>query len=137
MQTDQARADRDHTPCDVTERELRESRNAVEMAINRASAAFYASSFRHSRPRTWKSVRQFLISSQKTQHRAIGDAPPDPDWPDRLNRFFTSVGSDMAGAVAESDSGAPLPPRPPRVCAGAFSPGPATLPATHLRRSGA
>ncbi|KAF0310618.1 hypothetical protein FJT64_018415 [Amphibalanus amphitrite] len=104
---DQARADRDHTPCDVTEREFRESRNAVKMAINRASAAFYASSFRHSRPRTWKSVRQFLISSQKTQHRAVGDAPADPDWPDRLNRFFTSVGSDVAGALAESDSAPP------------------------------
>ena len=115
---DQARTDRDLTPCDVTEREFRESRNAVKMAINRASTAYYASAFRHSRPKTWKTVRQFLVSSQKTQPRAATGAPTDPDWPDRLNRFFTSVGKDVANALAESDSGAPLPPRPPRVCAG-------------------
>ena len=125
---DQARSDRDLTPCEATEKEFRESRNAVKVAINRTSAAFYASAFRHSRPQTWKKVRQFLISSQKAQPRASGTAPTDPGWPDRLNRFFTSVGSGVANALAEGDVGAPLPPRPPRVCAGAFSPGPATLP---------
>ena len=125
---DQARADRDLTPCDVTEREFRESRNAVKMAINRASAAYYASAFSRSRPKTWKSIRQFLVSSQKTQPRASSAAPSDPGWPDRLNQFFTSVGSGVARALEESDVGAPLSPRPPRVCAGAFSPGPATLP---------
>ena len=34
----------------------------------------------------------------------------------------------MAEALAERDTGHPLPPRPPRVCSGAFSPRPATLP---------
>ena len=44
----------------------------------------------------------------------------------------------MASALAECDSGDPLPPRPPRVCAGAFSPGPATLPelSASLQRMG-
>ena len=85
---DQARADRDLTPCVVTEREFRESRNAVKMAINRASAAYYASAFSRSRPKTWKSIRQFLVSSQKTQPRASSAPPSDPGWPDRLNQFF-------------------------------------------------
>ena len=125
---DQARIDRDLTPCDVTDREFRESRNAVKMAINRASTAYYASAFKHSRPKTWKSVRQFLIQSPKSQSIAAGAAPEDPGWSDRLNRFFTSVGSDVATALARSDTGELLTPRPPRVCAGAFSPGPATLP---------
>ena len=60
--------------------------------------------------------------------KTTSSAPPkDPKWPDRLNRFFTSVGSNVAQALAESDAGEPLSPRPPRVCAGAFSPGPANL----------
>ena len=100
----------------------------MKMAINRASAAYYATSFKHSRPKTWKNIRQFLVSSRKTQPRATSAAPADPGWPDRLNRFFTSVGSDVAHALAEIDAGETLSPRPPRVCAGSFVPYPATLP---------
>ena len=72
---DRARTDRDLTPCDVTEREFRERRNAVKMAINRASTAYYASAFKHSRPKTWKNIRQFLIASRKTQPRTTSAAP--------------------------------------------------------------
>ena len=47
---------------------------------------------------------------------------------DRLNRFFTSVGPGVETVLAGSDSSEPLPPRPPRVGAGAFWPRPVTLP---------
>ena len=46
---DQARVDRERTPCDVTEREFRERRNAVKVVLNRACSSFFQTSFRHSR----------------------------------------------------------------------------------------
>ena len=121
---DRARADRDHTPCEETAKEYRDCRNAVKMALNRACTSYYATSFRRSRSKTWKDIRQFLISSNKSQPRTTRTTPTDPEWADRLNRFFASVGSDVAGG----DIHEALLPRPPRVCDGAFKPHPATLP---------
>ena len=65
-------------------------------------------------------------------------ADRDPEWNNRLNRFFASVGSSVADALAAAETGEPLLPRPPRVCSGAFSPRPATLPelSASLRRMG-
>ena len=52
----------------------------------------------------------------------------DPVWADKLNRFFASVGPDVADALASCDAGETLSPRPPRVCSGRLSLRPATLP---------
>ena len=125
---DQARIDRERTPCDATEAEFRLRRNAVKMVLNRACASHFETSFKNSRSKTWRDIRQFLISSGKT---ATGTSTPsnrDAAWTHRLNSFFASVGGDVARSLAAADSGEPLPPRPPRVCSGAFSPRPATLP---------
>lgn len=45
-----------------------------------------------------------------------------------MNRFFTSVGPEVASALAGGGTHEALSPRPPRVCDGAFSPHPVTLP---------
>ena len=83
-----ARADRDHTPCEETKREYRERRNAVKMSLNRACTSYYATSFRNSRSKTWKDIRRFLISSNKSQPRSNGTtAAADPEWANRLNDY--------------------------------------------------
>ena len=123
---DQTRIDRECTPCDVTEREFREWRNAVKVALNRACSSYFKTSYRHSRSGTWRDIRQFLVSSRKAAPQV--DTKSGPDWADRLNSYFASVGSDVAHSLAAADAGEPLPPRPPRVCSGAFVPQPATLP---------
>lgn len=125
---DAARWDRDHTPCEETRREFRERRNAVKMALNTASAAYFSTSFRNGRGLTWKHIRRYLVTSKKNERRAASGPTDDPDWPNKLNQFFASVGPDVAQALAARDTSQPLPPRPPRVCSGAFSPRPATLP---------
>ena len=125
---DLARADRDRTPCDETQQEFRARRNVVKVALNTASATYFATSFRNHRGLTWKHIRRYLVSSNKTQPRTAGAAQLDPEWAGRLNRFFVSVGPSVAESLAERDAGQPLPPRPPRVRSGAFSPRPATLP---------
>ena len=123
---DQARIDRECTPCDVTEREFRERRNAVKVVLNRACSSFFQTSYRHSRSRTWRDIRQFLVSSKKAEPQVVTHT--GPDWADRLNSYFASVGSDVARSLAATDAGESLLPRPPRVCSGAFVPQPATLP---------
>ena len=132
---DQARRDRQLTPCDATEAEFRLRRNAVKTAINRACESYFQTSYRNSRSKTWRDIRQFLVSSGKASQPG-STSHHDPDWADRLNSFFASVGGDVARSLAATDGGDLLPPRPPRVCSGAFSPRPATLPelSTALRR---
>ena len=129
---DAARLDRDRTPCEETQQEFRVRRNAVKVALNTASAAFFATSFKNPRGQTWKDIRRYLVSSKKAEPRAATAAQGDPEWASRLNRHFASVGPGVADALAERDSGDLLPPRPPRVCSGAFSPRPATLPELSL-----
>ena len=124
----QARLDRECTPCDDTEREFRQRRNAVKVTLNRACSSYFQTSYRHSRSRTWRDIRQFLVSSRKVEPRVDGVSDTGPDWANRLNRFFASVGPDVAHSLGAADTGEPLPPRPPRVCSGAFAPQPATLP---------
>ena len=116
-----ARLDRDRTPCEETQQEFRARRNAVKVALNTASAAYFATSFRNPRGQTWKDIRRYLVTSKKTEPRAATAAQGDPEWASRLNRHFASVGPGVADSLAERDSGRPLPPRPPRVCSGAFS----------------
>ena len=48
---DAARLDQDRTPCEETQQEFRVRRNAVKVALNTASAAFFATSFKNP-PRT-------------------------------------------------------------------------------------
>ena len=133
---DQARIDRQRTPCDATDAEFRLRRNAVKMVMNRACASYFQTSYRNSRSKTWRDIRQFLVSSGKAAPGTSAASHHDPGWTDRLNRFFASVGGDVARSLATSDKDEPLPPRPPRVCSAAFSPRPATLPelSTALRR---
>ena len=123
---DLARSDRDRTPCDETQQEFRVRRNAVKVALNAASATYFATSFRN--PRGWKDIRRYLVTSRKAEPRAACTAQCSTQWANRLNTFFASVGPELAEALAERDTGHPLPPRPPRVCSGAFSSRPATLP---------
>ena len=103
-------------------------RNAVKMALNRACASYFQRAFTNSRTKTWRAVRQYLIASEKAAPGTSAASHPNPDWTDRLNKFFASVGGDVAHSLAAVDGGEPLPPRPPRVCGDMFSPGPATLP---------
>ena len=49
-------------------------------------------------------------------------------WYSRLNQHFATVGSAVADSLAAADTRETLHPRPPRVCSGAFTPRPATLP---------
>ena len=134
---DLARTDRDCTPCEETREEYRVRRNAVKLTINRACSSFYAMSFRNSRSKTWKDIRRFLVSSNKST--AAAAAAPDPEWANRQNRFFASVGPAVADALAGSGVGETLSPRPPRVCSGSFKPHPVTLPelSAALQRMGA
>ena len=57
---DAARLDRDLTPCEETQQEFRARRNAVKVALNTASAAYFATSFRNPRGQTWKHIRRYL-----------------------------------------------------------------------------
>ena len=78
--------------------------------------------------KTWRDIRNYLIAPKKAQSRT-STAAADPGWADRLNTFFAGVGP-RCGAVSGRcrRRAPPLPPRPPRVCDGAFVPRPATLP---------
>ncbi|KAF0300512.1 hypothetical protein FJT64_027002 [Amphibalanus amphitrite] len=79
-----------------------------------------------------------MVSSKKTGHSVDSPMGRSSEWMERLNSYFTSVGPDVARSLAAADTGEPLPPRPPRVCSGAFAPQPATLPelSTALGRMG-
>ena len=129
---DVARMDRDHTPCEETQREFRVRRNAVKVALNTASATYFATSYRNPRGLTWKHIRRYLVTPGTAEPRTASAAHGSPEWAGRLNHFFASVGPGVAEELAELDSDHPLPPRPPRVCSGAFSPRPATLPELSL-----
>ena len=124
---DRARARRDRHRSDDTQQAYRDSRNAVKLALNRASSTYYLTSFRNSRRKTWRDIRNFLVASGKAEPR-VTPAAADTDWADKANRFFASVGPTVAESLSAADDGEPLPPRPPRVCSGAFLPRPATMP---------
>ncbi|KAF0314346.1 hypothetical protein FJT64_015186 [Amphibalanus amphitrite] len=114
---DQARVDRECTPCDVTEREFRERRNAVKVVLNRACSSYFKTSFKHSRSRTWRDIRQFLVSSKKTGHSVDSPMGRSSEWMERLNSYFTSVGPDVARSLAAADTGASRCRRAHRACA--------------------
>ena len=107
---DRARIDRERTPCDATDREFRERRNAVKVALNRACSSYFHTSFRHSRTKTWRDIRQFLVAPGRVVG-GVGEVDRGPAWTDRLNRFFSSVGPDVARSLAATDTGEALPPR--------------------------
>ena len=125
---DKARADKERNPCEETMKEFRLRRNAVKNVLNRACSSYFLKSFRNSRSTTWKDVQRFLVSSKKPAPKASSPVDSDPGWADNLNQFFASVGPGVADALAASDAGETLAPRPPRVCSGALSLRPATLP---------
>ena len=125
---DRARRARDRAPSEDTQQEFRNRRNAVKTTLNRACTSFFEHSYKNSRPKTWKSVRQFLIASGKTQPRAASTSSTDEQWANKLNNHFVSLGPSVAAALAERDTGERLLPRPPRVCSGSFKPRPVTLP---------
>ena len=89
---DQARIDRQRTPCDATDAEFRLRRNAVKMVMNRACASYFQTSYRNSRSKTWRDIRQFLVSSGKAAPGTSAASQHDPGWTDRLNRFFRVSG---------------------------------------------
>ena len=125
---DRARRARDRAPSEETQQEFRNRRNAVKVTLNRACSAFFEHTYKNSRPKTWKSVRQFLIASGKAQPKTISTSTAGEQWANKLNNYFASLGPSVAASLAHRDTGERLPPRPPRVCGGSFTPRPATLP---------
>ena len=124
---DRARARRDRHNSESAQQDYRDSRNAVKSALHRASSAYYLTSFKNSRKKTWRDIRNFLVASKKAEPRT-NVSTADPGWADRVNKFFADVGPAVAETLSAADDGAPLPPRPPRVCSGAFRPRPVTMP---------
>ena len=126
---DRAREDKERTPCAETEREFRLCRNAVKTAQHSACSRYFLSSYRRSKSTTWHDIRRYLMLSKKAGPRPQDTAAVRPaGWYSRLNQHFATVGSTVADSLAAADTGETLHPRPPRVCSGAFSPRPATLP---------
>ena len=126
---ERARADRERTPCVETEREYRLCRNAVKIAQRGACSRYFLSSYSQPKSTTWRDIRRFLVMSKKPAPRLRNPAAArSAGWFNRLNQHFTTVGSAVADSLAAADTGEKLSPRPPRVCSGAFSPRPATLP---------
>ena len=115
-------------PVPDTTDQYKRCRNSVKVALRRAKSGFFLSSYRHSRKTTWKDIRRFLIAPKGGVPSA---APADSTaaWADRLNGYFASVGPGVAAELdAAQRESEPLPPRPPRVVAGAYRVQPATLP---------
>ena len=135
---DRARAEKERAPCEENDRQYRTCRNAVKVAQHRACSAHFLTSYRRSKPTTWKEIRKCLISSRKAEPKSDVSSNSQPAWFDRLNQHFASVGAAVANSLAAADTGETLPPRPPRVCSGAFTPRPATLPelSAALKRMG-
>ena len=125
---DRAREDKERTPCEETEQEFRHCRNAVKTTQHHACSEYFLSSFRRSKCTTWRDIRRFLISSKKPEPRPDGSSGRPAAWFDRLNSYFSTIGSSVADGLAALDTGETLHPRPPRVSSGAFRPRPATLP---------
>ncbi|KAF0292431.1 hypothetical protein FJT64_023688 [Amphibalanus amphitrite] len=99
-----ARRARDRAPSESTQQQLRTCRNAVKTTLNRACAAFFEHSYKYSRPKTWKNVRQFLVASGKARPRTTSPAAADQQWANKLNDHFASIGPSVAAALAESDT---------------------------------
>ena len=78
-----ARRARDRAPSESTQQQLRTCRNAVKTTLNRACAAFFEHSYKNSRPKTWKNVRQFLVASGKARPRTTSPAATDERWAQR------------------------------------------------------
>ena len=125
---DQARTDKERTPCAETEREFRTHRNAVKLALNRACSQYFLASHKNQRSTTWKDIRRFIVSSKKPQPSPSHPADQDSRWANTLNDFFAAVGPGVADTLAQADSGETMQPRPPRVISGALSLRPATFP---------
>ncbi|KAF0298382.1 hypothetical protein FJT64_004248 [Amphibalanus amphitrite] len=102
-----ARRARDRAPSESTQQQRRTCRNAVKTTLNRACAAFFEHSYKYSRPKTWKNVRQFLVASGKARPRTTSPAATDQQWANKLNDHFASIGPSVAAALAESDTGVP------------------------------
>ena len=96
---DEARAECVRNPCSDTGERYRACRNATKRAQYGARAAFFETSYRHSRSITWRDIRRFMISSNKTK-----PAPPPTEQAtalaDRLNPHFATVGQSVAAAAA-------------------------------------
>ena len=126
---DKAREARDqdrHNP--TKEQTYRDSRNMVKSVQYRACSAYYATSYQHSRAKTWTDIRRFLLASKKPEPRLNEPSPSGPSWAERLNRHFVTVGADIASALATADQGERLPPRPPRVVSDSLRVRSVTLP---------
>ena len=127
---DLARAAQRDDPTPEATKDYKQCRNSVKRAMCRAKSEFFLSSYRHQRKTTWKDIRRFLIAPKGGLASAAAAAANNTaGWADRLNGYFASVGPGVAKELeaAQRDS-APLPPRPPRVVAGAYRVRPATLP---------
>ena len=123
-----ARAAQRDNPTPETTGDYRRCRNGVKQAIGRAKANFFVSSYRYARKTTWKDIRRFLIAP-KGGLTTTDAAGVEAGWADRLNEYFASVGPRVAAELeATQRDSEPLPPRPPRVVAGAYRVRPATLP---------
>ena len=123
---DLARADCDDSPGPEAREVYRAKRNAVRGAQCRARASFFLSSFKYSRKTTWKDIRRFLVSPKSAES---GPAECRPEWADKLNLHFASVGGRVAAEMsAKSGAVRPIPSCPPRVVSGAFRVHPVTLP---------
>ena len=126
---DKAREARDqdrHNP--AKEQTYRDRRNMVKSMQYRACSAYYATSYKHSRAKTWTDIRRFLLASKKPEPRLNELSPSGPSWAERLNRHFVTVGADIARALATADQGERLSPRPPRVVSDSLRVRSVTLP---------
>ena len=113
---------------EATEREYRRARNAAKTAQNKARSNFFMTSYRHSKPKIWKDIRKFLISSRRDSSFTISANSKSAEWADQLNQHFASVGPSIAASLGTAAAaGQRLAPRPPRVVSDAFRVRPATL----------
>ena len=97
--------------------------------MSRAKSDLFRSSYRYSRKTTWRDIRRYLVTPKGGILPTAPRADTTCERADQLNGYFASVGPAVAGALAAERRGpVPLPPRPPRVVAGAYRVHPATLP---------
>ena len=126
---DEAREARDRDRQDETKQQLfKEKRNNVKRIHFQACSAYYASSYKNSRAKTWTDIRRFLLASKKPEPQIGTPADRDPDWTRRLNTHFVTMGADVAAELSAANQRETLLPRPPRVVSDAFRVRPVTLP---------
>ena len=126
---DSARTEKDRNPCPSTWQAYRGLRNAVKSRLATARTAHFRDTFKSCKTTHWKDIRKYIVSATKPEPQPSSAGSTDSVWADRLNHYFASVGPDTAAALnTAADAGETVPPRPPRVCAGYFRVGPATLP---------